>query len=462
MTGRVFVVIAAVVLLVLLGVAAVAVASSDTGAMSDQRVDGWTPTVPDVHGVEPPDEAGVARVDDHAYESIAAADEAATPGDTIVLDGRFDERVTIETPEVTIAATERDGALIDGNGTGTVLTVNASNVTLDGLWIRNSGYDRTDDDAGVLVRGSGSTLTDLRLTEVTFGIYVADATEVHVEGSQIAGRAELAASERANGIHLWRANRATIRNNSLTTVRDGIYYSYSDRVLAEENVMWDLRYGVHYMYSDHNRFQRNVAFDNDVGFALMVSRNLTIVDNVAVNNDGQSSHGILVKDVDHSELRGNAVVANGNGLYVYNSNRNEIVDNLILENRRGIHITAGSQGERVVGNSFINNEEAAYTTSNTQVAWNGSDRGNYWSDAKTVDLDGDGTSEIRHQPAGVVERLLHENPQAQAFTESPAFDAVRLAESSFPVVESPGIVDHRPLAEPPHANWRRYYADHGN
>ncbi|MDZ5812956.1 nitrous oxide reductase family maturation protein NosD, partial [Halorubrum sp. AD140] len=34
------------------------------------------------------------------------------------------------------------------------------------------------------------------------------------------------------------------------------------------------------------------------------------------------------------------------------------------------------------------------------------------------------------------------------FADSPAFDAIRLVEGRFPAVETPGIVDHRPIAEP--------------
>jgi nitrous oxidase accessory protein len=63
---------------------------------------------------------------------------------------------------------------------------------------------------------------------------------------------------------------------------------------------------------------------------------------------------------------------------------------------------------------------------------------------------------VRHRPAGLVEYLETEQPQAAVFAASPAFDAVRLAESSFPVVEAPGIVDQRPLAEPHHDDWRKY------
>ncbi|WP_226005197.1 nitrous oxide reductase family maturation protein NosD [Natrinema salinisoli] len=454
-----FAVAAAVVLVCSLAGAAVAATS---GSAESESVDGWRADVPAVHDVDEPQSDGVATVDDREFDSVQAAVDAADPGDTVRLEGRFDERVVVDTRDVTIAAVERDGAVIDGGGEGTVVEIQAENVTLENVWIRNSGLERADTDSGVVVNGSNATLSALRLTEIQFGVWIGSVDDVTVEDSIVAGREDVPLAERGNGIHLWEATDAEVRNNSVTTVRDGIYYQWAEGIVAEGNTMWDMRYGVHYMYSDDNRLEDNVAFDNDVGFALMVSKRLTLLNNTAVNNDGTSGHGILLKDVEDSEVIGNDLVGNGNGLYVHNSQDNRLASNLVLANDVGVHITGGSSGETVSGNSFIRNGEAAFAETKSQTSWNGTDRGNYWSAARVADLDEDGISENRHRPAGTVERLVHEKPQAAVFAQSPAFDAVKLAESSFPVLETPGIVDHRPLADSPHEHWRSYYENHDN
>jgi nitrous oxidase accessory protein len=188
----------------------------------------------------------------------------------------------------------------------------------------------------------------------------------------------------------------------------------------------------------------------------MVSSNLRIENNTAVDNRGQSGYGILVKDIEDTTISGNELADNDRGLTVSNSQDIRLASNLLLENDVGVHSLAGSADMTVVGNSFVRNDVQAFTTRESVVAWNGSDAGNYWSDARTVDLGNDGVSETRHRPAGTVERLLQDRPETAAFAESPAFTAVRLAEDSFPVLESPGIVDHHPLTESPH-NWTRYY-----
>ena len=451
-----FAIIAGAVLLTLLGIGAIAVATDDP----EQEL--WSPPEPEVYLPEEPAGDGTATIDDQTFERLQDALDAAAPGDVIELKGAFEERIVIETPGVELRSTaDADGmALIDATGSGTAVTIDAADVTIDGVWVANSGLDRSAPDAGIMVSGANSTISSVQITESLFGIWVDGAPNVTIEDSIIIGPETVPTSERGNGIHLWQATGAQVTGNDITQVRDGIYFQWSSSVLAAENRLWDLRYGVHYMYSDDNRLLSNLAFDNDVGFALMVSENLTIERNIAIDNRGPSSHGILVKDIDDSVLRGNEVVNNGQGFFVYNAHNNLFEDNLILENDLGIQFTAGSSGETVVRNSFIHNDISVLSTATrSQTAWNDSERGNYWSDARSIDLDGDGTSDVRFQPAGIIEQLIQDNPETAVFSESPAFDAIRLAESSFPVIEVPGIFDHRPLTEPPHEHWRSYYED---
>lgn len=414
--------------------------------------------VPAEYEFTPPSESGTATVDGEEFDSVQAAVEAAEPGDTVVLRGRFDERVVLNTSNLTLTSAPGSLAHINGTGEGDVLTLNGDNATLDRVWIANSGYETRDNDAAVWVNSTNARITDSRVTEMTFGIWIDGVDDAVIANNTIVGRERVQTlSYRGNGIQLWKTVGTHVEGNRITDVRDGIYYSWADDVLTRDNRMWDLRYGVHYMYSDDDTLVDNVAFHNDVGYALMVSKRLTVVDNVAFENEGSSGHGLLLKDIDDTVVRDNALVGNGKGLYVYNSLNNTLIDNLVLENDVGVHLTAGSVGERVHGNSFVRNDQPLVVVTGDQLAWNGTDSGNYWSNAQTIDLDKDGVSEVRYQPAGIVEFLVQQHPQAVVFVQSPAFDAIRLAESSFPVLESPGVVDHYPLVEPPHDDWRRFY-----
>jgi nitrous oxidase accessory protein len=453
---RGFAVLAAT-LLVLTGVTFVA---SPTTARADADF-AFEPPVPDEYSFTPPERGGTARVGDDRFDTAQAAVDAAEPGETVVLDGRFDGPVVVNQSDVTVASEPGTVALVEGDAEGNVLTINGRNVTIRGVWVRNSGTDTSTNDAGIWVNGTGTTVVDSRVTDSTFGIWIDGVDRVEIRNNTIVGREEVTPlSYRGNGIQIWKSEHSVVADNRITDVRDGIYYSWASDVLARGNTMWELRYGVHYMYSDDCTLENNLAFDNDVGYALMVSKRLHIVNNTAINNTGRSGHGLLVKSIDETEIRNNSLIRNDRGLYVYNSMDNEIAWNLVLENDIGVHLTAGSVRERVHHNSFIANGEAVRAVIGEQVEWNASGAGNFWSGASTTDVDGDGIGETRYQPAGMVQRLVVREPLAGLFGDSPAFSLIRLAESSVPIIESPGVVDHHPLVNTPHEDWRRYYERH--
>ncbi|MCD2203251.1 nitrous oxide reductase family maturation protein NosD [Halobacterium sp. KA-6] len=451
----------AVVAVLVVSVGAVVAAPSDDAAGSPEvAFDAPVPAEYDF-ALSSVDERGdgYAAIGDERYDSLAAAVDAAEPGDTVSVHGHVAGPVSVDTPNVTIAGKSPSESVVSGKAEGDVVTVNASGLTIRDVWVRNAGYSTEDNDAAVWVDAPGATVADTRITNTTFGVWVNGVPDARIANTTIVGRTSVERrSDRGNGIQLWRANDAEIADNRITDVRDGVYFSWSSGVVASNNTLWDLRYGVHYMYSDRNRLANNTAFDNDAGYALMVSDDLEIVDNVAVNNTGTSGHGVLVKEVDHSTIAGNDLVGNDNGIFVYNSLDNAFRDNLVLANDVGVHLTAGSVDVRAAGNSFVDNADAMYAVVGEQVAWNASDRGNYWSDASPVDVDHDGVSEVRFQPDGTVENLARQHPGTRVFASSPAFDAVRLAGRSVPLVDAPGVVDHHPLATPAHDDWRRYYA----
>jgi len=449
---RVFALAAAAVL-VLSGATALGAGAPNAASTAARSFDAG---VPGEYEFTPPNATGTATVDGESFDSAQAAVDAANPGETVWLSGQFREPVTVDTPNLTLTSASASLAVIDGGGEEDALTIDADGVTVRRVWIRNSGFDAAENDAAVWVNGSSVSVVNSRVSAMTFGIWVDGVDDAVIRNNTVVGRESVRPlSYRGNGIQLWKTEDTLVADNRITDVRDGIYYSWASGVVGRNNTMWDLRYGVHYMYSDDCRLVGNVAFGNDVGYALMTSENLDIADNVAVNNTGSSGHGLLLKRIDGTTVRNNSLVANGNGLYVYNSVRNELTGNLVMDNDVGVHLTAGSSHEVVRQNSFIANSESVYAVINEQVAWNGSTRGNYWSSGRTVDVNHDGVSEVRHRPAGLAERLVWDHPQAAAFVRSPAFNAIRLAESTVPVIESPGVVDHRPLADPSH-NWRNY------
>jgi hypothetical protein len=73
------------------------------------------------------------------YTTIQAAINAASPGATImVASGTYSEHVVVN-KSLTLVGENRSTTIIDGGGTGTVVTVHADNVNLTGFTIQNGG-----------------------------------------------------------------------------------------------------------------------------------------------------------------------------------------------------------------------------------------------------------------------------------------------------------------------------------
>ncbi|QKY19431.1 nitrous oxide reductase family maturation protein NosD [Halolamina sp. CBA1230] len=444
----------ALVVVVAAALAGVTVAPTSAAAPTPEA----TAERPDYDAFDPVTEAGVATVGDESFDSLQRAVDAAEPGETVRISGRFDERVVVNTTGVTITTAADARAAINGGREGDVLTIRAANVTVRDVWVRNSGMDTSTNDAGVWIDAPNATVVDSRVTEITFGVWVDGVDDATLRNNTVVGRENVTPrSYRGNGIQLWKTTGTLVADNRITDARDGIYYSWASNVTARGNELWDLRYGVHYMYSHGNRLANNTAVDNDVGYALMLSERLTVVNNTAANNTGTSGHGILLKRIDYSTIRGNEFVDNQRGIYSLNSADNELRGNLVLGNEIGFHLTAGTHGEEVVNNSFVGNRRPVQAVTSDTHVWNGSERGNYWSGADAADLDDDGVSELRYRPAGLVEKLVREQPAAAVFTNSPAFEALRRAERTLPVLDAPGVVDYHPLERSPH-DWRDHHA----
>ncbi len=417
----------------------------------------FNPSVPKEYTFDIPNNTGKAFINGKEFNSLHRALSSAESGDTIFISGVFNTDVRINKSNITLTSVDNGFGVINGAGSGDVLTLNGDNITVEGLWVRNSGYETSENDAGVWVNSTNSRLVNNRISSITFGVWIDGVDGVYVGNNTIVGREEIGTlSYRGNGIQVWKTEQTELVGNRVTDVRDGIYFSFASETTARNNTMWDLRYGVHYMYSDDNVLVNNVAFSSDSGWALMVSQDLSILDNTAVNNTGTSGHGILLKDIDDSLIKSNTVVSNRNGFYIYNSLNNSIISNLVLGNQVGIYLTAGSVEEDIYKNSFIGNQESVRAVIGEQVAWNSTEVGNYWSDFKPVDIDEDGVSEIRYQPSGIIENMENKNPKIRVFSNSPAFDIIRLAESSIPIIESPGVVDYHPIVKPRH-NVSKYY-----
>jgi len=367
-------------------------------------------------------------------------------------------------------AIELDGqgeAVIDAGGRGHALRVIAPAVRIHDLQIRHWGADLSTLDAGIFVEpgAGGVEIRDNRLQGDGFGIWLDSAADARVIGNRIRGNTDLRSADRGNGIHLSSVTGALIEGNEVWHTRDGLYIESSNHNRLIGNYLHDLRYGVHYMYSYHNEVSGNHTRDTRTGYALMQSKYLTVTGNRSEND---RNYGILMNYITHSTLADNrvegvqsgrsskfadteATIAGGEGkaLFIYNSLFNEIRGNRLAGSDLGIHLTAGSEDNRFVGNAFIGNKEQVKYVANRLQEWSSEGRGNYWSDYLGWDLDDDGVGDEPYQPNDGIDKLLWKYPNAKVLLNSPAVETLRWVQRQFPVLQPPGVTDSHPLMHPP-------------
>ena len=149
----------------------------------------------------------------------------------------------------------------------------------------------------------------------------------------------------------------------------------------------DLRYGLHYMFSDDNVFEDNVFENGAAGAALMYSNRMQFRRNRFVRNRGFASVGLLLKACDDVVAEDNLLADNARGIFLEGSNRNRFTRNVVAMSDMALVVYDSSGANVFEGNAFIGNlTPLSLSGRRTDTRFDG----NYWSDHREPDLDGDG------------------------------------------------------------------------
>jgi nitrous oxidase accessory protein len=417
---------------------------------------------------------------------VQAELDRAAEGDTVILQ-RGEHRGPLRITR-TLTLQGEPGAVLVGPGHGSVVTVAAPGALVRGLVVRGSGRDLEQMDAGVFVEKTavGAVIEDNRIEDNLYGIYLHGAENAVARRNEIVGIREGRVNEAGNGVSVWNAPGAKVLDNDIRFGRDGIFTVTSRRNVFSGNRFRDVRFAVHYMYTNDSEVSRNVSTGNAVGFAIMFSNRLTVAGNVS---DGDRDHGFLFNYANGSHISGNMVrgrlqpaerwatagmrgkdarehgapasdepaptLASGarnapeKCVFIYNANRNRFRDNWFEGCEIGIHFTAGSEGNEVIGNAFVNNRNQVKYVGTRYLDWSKGGRGNYWSDNPAFDLNGDGIADTAYRPNDLVDKVLWVAPQAKVLVNSPAVQVIRWAQAQFPALLPGGVVDSHPLISPP-------------
>ena len=378
--------------------------------------------------------------------TLATAIAGADPGDVLTLaPGLYAGAVVIDRP---LTVTGPHEAVIDGLGQGTVVTIDAADVTVKGVTVTGSGLSSPDLDAGlkILKKADRALVEGNRVLGNLHGIDVHGGHDAMVRGNVIEGTLNPRMNDRGNGIYVWNSPGTVVEGNSVRWGRDGIFSNTSRTGTYRNNLFRDLRFAVHYMYTNDSEVSGNVSIGNHLGFAMMFSSRVIIRDNLSLS-DG--SHGVMLNYTNSSDVSGNLVRGGADRCnFIYNAHKNLIYDNRFEGCNIGIHFTAGSERNVLTGNAFIGNREQVKYVGTRDVEWSFEGRGNYWSDHPAFDLDGNGIADSAFRPNDLMDHILWSQPAAALLMGSPAVQLIRWSQSSFPATLPGGVVDSAPLMAP--------------
>jgi nitrous oxidase accessory protein len=378
--------------------------------------------------------------------SLATAIAEAAPGDVLTLtDGTYLGPVVIDR---SLAIVGPRGAVVDGQGSGSVIEITAPDVRLAGFTVTGSGRVNQDLDAGVKIEKGAdrARVEKLLVTGNMHGIDVHGGRDTVVTGNEIIGTDSPRMNERGNGIYVWNSPGTLLENNFIRFGRDGIFSNASSNSIYRGNVMRDLRFAVHFMYTRNTEVSGNISIGNHLGFAIMFSNQAKILSNLSL---GDRDHGLMLNYANNADVTGNLVRGGTKKcLFIYNAHKNLIWDNRFEGCGIGIHFTAGSEKNALTGNAFIANREQVKYVGTRNMEWSHEGRGNFWSDHPAFDLNGDGIADGFFRPNDVMDQILWSQPAASLLIGSPAVQLVRWSQRDFPATLPGGVRDSAPLMRP--------------
>lgn len=392
-------------------------------------------------------------------QAIALAEPGSVvnvPAGTHVVPGGvvIDKPLTLEGVWAREGAMTKDTqplSIIDAAGEGDIIRITAPDVTIRHLTLRRTGALLEKEHAGMIVLAPRVRIESCVLEDVLFGVILKGAPDSVIRGNRIGGK-EIDIARRGDGIRLWRAENTLIEHNVVHDGRDVVVW-YSSNVVLRGNTVQRCRYGMHFMFTDTNTLEDNILEDNSVGAFLMYSKDLIVRRNTFARNRGPSGYGLGLKDMDRVVATGNLFLANRVGAYLDNSPHEvnvycDYIDNVFAFNEIGVACLPNVKRNRFTGNTFMENLQqvavigsGAFTGNDFSVAG----RGNYWSDYRGYDADGDGTGDLAYRESRLFENLMEREPALRLFLHSPAQQAIDLAARAFPIVQpEPRVVDDYP------------------
>jgi nitrous oxidase accessory protein len=318
---------------------------------------------------------------------------------------------------------KEDGVIIDGGGTGTVVQITSSYVTLKNLTITGSG-DRHDllDSAIKINNSKQSEISDCTIKDSLFGIDITMTSNSIFSNNYITSK-NLELGVRGDGLRLWYSNDNIVSNNKLVKSRDMvIWYSHGNTI--ENNYGEQNRYSLHFMHAGKNIVKNNTYKLNSVGIFFMYTKDTIATGNTVQSSLGATGMGIGLKDVSNMTLKDNTIIYCAQGIYIDRSpyepdTKNWLEDNKILYNSEAIHFHSVSENNVIKSNTILGNIEDIINDSRGSKTDLNEISGNYWDNYEGFDKNADNIGDTPHKVYQYADQLWVYNSNIKFFYGSP-------------------------------------------
>lgn len=360
------------------------------------------------------------------------------PGQTVVLEaGVYRGPWEIKSPGVRLLA--RPGAVLDGGGQGSALTLSAPGIVVEGLEVQNvgPGDDFYQPDAAVvLYKCEGCVVRGLRAQGVTGGIRVEQSSRAVVENCALEG------TQAAPGLQAYRSDGVVLRGNRIEGFLDNLYVEYGERVVVEHNQLKGAaRYGLHLMFTYQAQVWGNHSQGNRVGSAIMHGAENRVESNLFAEEVGPLRYGLLLQEEWKTVLRDNHFARNTIGLLSLDSRETGLEANRFSGNGTALLFARNTDQNtlRASGNTFVGNlHDLAVDDPRARVLL----KGNAFDRAAPLP--------IPHLPSSSFALLSARQPDLSLFALSPGVVLWEAAEARVPGLRLLALADleARPAAPP--------------
>ncbi len=390
--------------------------------------------------------AGISRAN-----TLQTIIDKAKPGSVIKLkEDIYYGDVVIKKP-LTIDCQNK--AIIDGEGKGHVITIEADNVTIKNCIIQNSGSQGWEMDSGIAVKKAKHiTIVHNIIRNCLYGIQTKYMNYSLIAYNNISSKPYKQVGLRGDAIRLWWSHHDLLKGNYIHDSRDLIIWFCRHDTIEDQTTVRS-RYGIHFMYSNFDKVINYRGDHNMVGIYDMYTTNVEIDNATITNNNTVTAIGLGLKDASNLVAKNITIEHCTRGVFIDESPY-EPGMTCKFENIRFYFNTIAMDFNTDITrnknifrhNDYVGNYKDIRVSGGMLNKRRGYWEENYWDRYVGYDLNHDGIGDLPYFELKYSGIISEDTPSLRLFTGSPIFSLIKFIQKLVPFSEPSVLLeDKKPL-----------------